>query len=609
MSEIDLELLSHELIEAEKKAMQKRLQYFDDAFTKLKRGNKEAIDAMRTIEKSFVEELKQEKASFDSLKQNINTVESELKVGLDNYFASYNVDTETKKLEDSKEKGVMPKMMIYRKETHDANFKYDRILKEEKDTLRDKQDAFEEFEKQSKSKLFDLEKRCRLEVNKEKNQTIASYDDLQRKLLDTNNRKEIKDINKNIQEMQKVGLKNEKAIKLNYQDLIKTEKLNYEENKKNLLIDINNTTKDYALKKLEIETEKKYINQRFQIELDKYDFGSKRAINNLNQKMLLKKNSLVLSYKKKINDIANNAKAEKLEKIDYKENVTKDFVSVIGSNYKAFNDTNILGAKLIKDAYVLENDKYNVYLNNILENVKNMIISLTSEYFENVVKTEYENIKLIVNAKYNYETLNGKSYDSFIEKINKLYESFKENVTRNMAKHIEEINKLIGDAKEYINGLIENVKVIIKSDNEEEDFNQKLYEILNEEVENTSLFEKEAYEKERNSFEYIDANIKAYQDSLEDAEKENNEISLKHSEEDEKIDEEANLYYAKKEEEKAKINEEYLNEVKKIEDECASKNKELEDIALANFEQIKTDKINNCKQIELDYTTAMNLLK
>ena len=242
MSEISLELLSKELVENMAKQAQKRMAYFDEAFTKLKRGNKEAVDAMRVIEKSFQEELKLEKLAFSDLQARVKEIEDNLNQGLDAYNNQYNIEVEEKKLKDSKDKGVLPKMMIYRKETHDANFKLDRILKEEKDTLREKQDNLETFEKNAKARIFDLEKRCRLEINKEKGTSLASYDDLQKKLLETNNRKEIKDINKQIQIIQKQSLKNEKDIKLNYQELIKAEKLNYEENKKQLLIDLLETS-------------------------------------------------------------------------------------------------------------------------------------------------------------------------------------------------------------------------------------------------------------------------------------------------------------------------------------------------------------------------------
>ena len=52
---------------------------------------------------------------------------------------NFNIDVETQKLQDNKEKGMLPKTQIYRKETHDVTFKSDRLLKEEKETLKLKQ--------------------------------------------------------------------------------------------------------------------------------------------------------------------------------------------------------------------------------------------------------------------------------------------------------------------------------------------------------------------------------------------------------------------------------------------------------------------------------------
>ena len=609
MSELDLELLSHELLEGLKKATTKRLQSFDDACLKLKRGNKESIDAMRVIERSFVEEQKVEKQNFNALQAQVNAIDSELSSGLDTYNSSYSIDHEAKKLADSKEKGVMPKMMIYRKETHDANFKYDRILKEEKDTLREKNDSYLEFEKLAKAKVFDLEKRCRLEVNKEKNQTLASYDDLQKKLLNTNNRKEIKEINKNIQEMQKVGLKKEKEIKLNYQELIKTEKLNYEENKKKILTDINETTKDFALKKLEIEKEKKLINLRYQIELDKYDFGSKKAINNLNQKMLLKKNSIILSYKENKKNLVDNAKANQIENIKKKQSYTNDFLDVMKNNYAAFNETQKLGSKLIKDIYVEEYNKYSVYLNEIIKNLFNMLITLNNEYFDKVVSSEYENMKLLLSAKYNYETLNKKSYDEFLNKLDALYNSFKEDVVKASKKHEDEILNIITEANSYINSLFERMKNSLREEDVVDKFYEKLYNLLNEELDDTHKYEDSAYEKELDDFPYISSHIKDYDDAVAAANAENQEITSVHKLKDEEIDKEVNEYYKLKDAEKEQIEADYQADVNAIESECASKCSALEQDCINQSNVIKEEKIASCKQIEIDFTTAMNLLK
>ena len=609
MAELNLELLSRELIELETKASQKRINIFDEAFTKLKKGNKESLDAMRVIERSFVEEQKQEKQAFNELLAKVKENDDSLNLGLDNYHKNYKVENETKKLVDSKEKAIQPKMMVSRKETHDANFKYDRILKEEKDTLREKQDNFDEFEKNAKAKIFDLEKRSRLEVSKAKASTIASYDVLQKELLNTNNRKEIKDLNKKIQEIQKEGIKSEKSIKLNYLDLIEIEKLNYEENKKKLLIDITDTVLNYNLKKLEIETEKKHINLRTQIELDKYDFGSKRAINNLNQKMVLKKNSLVMSYKEKKKELVDSAKTNQIEKINYKESITNDFINVMDNNYKAIFENLKMQNKLINNAYVEEMNKYDVYFRNILDNICEMIKSMHQEYYDNVIKNEYENIKLIINAKYNYETLNKKSYDKFIQELEKLYEEFKGYVEKSLNNYLDSIKKFIEDTYEHISNWINKLQESLSNEKEVNEFHERIFNALSLEIEESKKYEKDYYEKERNDFPYIDSQIKDYEDALAETNKENEEETNVHSVKDKEIDDEVKAYYDKQELAKQTIDKEYEDEVSRLKEEANNKKMEFENNYNASNDAIKKEKLENIDQIEKDYLTAIKLLK
>ena len=609
MSEISLEILSKELVDNMTKAESKRLAYFDEAFTKLKRGNKEATDAMRVIEKSFQEELKLEKTAFSDLQAKVQEIEGNLKTGLDAYYNQYNVDAEAKKLQDSKDKGVQPKMMIYRKETHDANFKYDRILKEEKDTLREKQDNFDDFERNAKARVFDLEKRCRLEVNKEKAASLASYDNLQKQLLETNNRKEIKDINKQIQSIQKQGLKNEKEIKLNYQDLIKTEKLNYEENKKKLLIDILETETQYRLKKLEIEVEKKHINQRLQIELDKYDFGSKRAINNLNHKMVSKKNSLILSYKDEKKALVEKEKENQIERIKYKETVTNDLISVQEKNYSAFIETINMGTKLTNDYYVAELDKFTEYLHKVLSGMSEMLTNFYTEYFNNVVRIEYENVKLLLNAKYNYETLNKMPYENFLVELENLYNSFKENAVSSLKKHTEEIESMINDTKEYVNKMMEKLKKSLSEESCVYTYHKSLEAALNKYLEAEKQFENDAYKQELVNFPFIEAELKDYDNAVSEMNKENEEVVKKHEDLDAALDNDIKNYHDAKEAESANFDKELQDEIAAINKEKADKILEFENKYNEEVNNIKLEKEKMDLEIEASYNEAMKLLK
>ena len=100
-----------------------------------------------------------------------------------------------------------------------------------------------------------------------------------------------------------------------------------------------------------------------------------------------------------------------------------------------------------------------------------------------------------------------------------------------------------------------------------------------------------------------------YNDSLEQANLENKEITDEHKQKDEEIDKEVNAYYQVKDEEKAKIEADYQADIASITNECSSKCATLEQECINQSNIIKEEKIANCKQIEIDFTTAMSLLK
>ena len=86
-----------------------------------------------------------------------------------------------------------------------------------------------------------------------------------------------------------MGIKSEKEIRLQYLKEIQAVEIEFAKVRSEALVNINNIKKDFNIKKQELDCDKKIVNLNYQIESDKYDFGSRRAINNLKQKMLAKK--------------------------------------------------------------------------------------------------------------------------------------------------------------------------------------------------------------------------------------------------------------------------------------------------------------------------------
>ena len=218
-NEIELERILKEYGDANKKSTNKRVNFFDDFFVKVRRGNREANDAIKIIDKAYLEDLKVEEEDFVNLQNSINALESDLTVAMDAYQkADLKIESETKKLDESKEKSLLPKQQIYRQETRDNSFKLDRLIKQWQDTEKEQQALLENIENEHRNNISDIEKKLRFDLNKENNNISSQSSEYQKRLLETNNRHEIKTINKKLAELKKNSLSNTNKIKLNQID-------------------------------------------------------------------------------------------------------------------------------------------------------------------------------------------------------------------------------------------------------------------------------------------------------------------------------------------------------------------------------------------------------
>ena len=609
MSEINIELVLKEVLETSKKAQDKRLSFFNDLFVKVRRGNKESFDALKIIEKNYQNELLLEKENFNSLKTNVENLEKELKESLDNFNNNFNIDVETQKLQDNKEKGMMPKTQIYRKETHDVTFKLDRLLKEEKETLKLKQDEFDELENSYKNKLQDLEKRQRFEINKIKNNTLNQYDELQKSLLDNNNRKEIKQINKQIETIRKVGIKEEKELRFKYLKEMQIIEIEFANSRKEALVEINNIKKDFNIKKQELDTEKKIVNLNYQIESAKYDFGSRRAINNLKKKMIAKKNVVIINQFENIKKISLEYQKDKLDKIAYKKTVSNDFVNVMANNYKAFDETINLGTTLINNTYFEQIDLYKDYLDKLVDHVLSLFVILHEEYLNNVINNEYETLKLFVNAKYNFDSLYRRDFSEDCDKLNSLYNKFVEGMKANSLVYNEKVSALFNELKVNIATLVNNIKEVWNGTSLTNSYHNSIKEELSALINRNNEYLNDSYDKESQSFAYVDEQVKKYDDTLLNTNSENKAMEEEHKAVEEVIDADINAYNESQAKVRENIDLELKSAILNIEDECEKVNDSYALELKNTLENINDKKINETKAIEEDYKTQMNLLK
>lgn len=609
MSEMTIKDMIENIIDENKLNGNKRVSFFNELFAKIKKGNKESYDVIKLIDKNYNEEIKKEKEQFEILKQNISAIEKELDGAIKNYYDNYNIDVEEKKLADSKEKGVTPKILIYRKETHDNNFKYDRILKEEKDVLKTKQDAYDDFEKTYKSRIFDLEKKKRYEINKEKATIIANSDDLQKKLLNTNSRKEIKDINQNIQSIRMQGLQKEKEIKLAYLQLINEENLKYEIEKNRLKNEIKTITKDYAIKKKEIEFEKKNINLRYNIELDKYDFGSKRAINNLNQIMIKKKNSLIIASHEEKRNLSNLYREKEIECIKHRKTMNDDLISVMGNNCDSYFKTIDLARKVSINNYLEAIDNNKKLMKCVIDYFQSLLISIHQEYVGNVINNEYENMKLFVSAKYNFVALYKYDAKDEIAKLENLFEEFKIRITEDDQEHAEKIKTIFKELNIYFEKTFEEIITVYQKDDIVNNYQNQFFESLNEIISSIKQNSNRLFENELESFTYVNEINEKFDTTNKEVITENNKVDNEHMLKNQEIDEEVKIYYATKDSEKKAIEDELKEIIASIildyDKDINLINEELESAK----NQIQKNMSKDKQDLELEYATQVKLLK
>ncbi len=608
-NELELEKIIKDYAVSNTKTSSKRLAFFDEVFSKVRRGNREGNDAIKTIEKAYQEELKIESEKFNELTSNIGAIEAELKSGLDAYYENYNIENETKKLEDAKEKGMQPKQLIFRKETHDVNFKLDRILKEEKDILKAKQDEYDELEKTYQAKINELEKKLKYELNKEKQATINTSDESQKRLLETNDRREIKKLNKTLQEIRKESIKKIRKIRLEYLDLIKNENIDFANKKKDYDLSMVDINQDFKIKKQELESERKRVNLRYQIELDKYDFGSKRAINNLNKKMIAKKNSLILSYLEKEKDLVTAYREDAKEDIKKRIIISEDVMKVMDSNYKAVYETLKLSDLVIDNNYIDELKNIRSLFGEFIEFTFINISALHQEYITKEIESEYDVIKLFINAKANIDVLCKKDYKAYASRLEDLYNKFKQESAEKAHEFENKLDELYDKVVEFINSIFASLEGIWKDSDMRSKYHKELSDLFSVGVDENIKYQKDYYEHELNTFEYVDNVLNKYNDALSSSNKENDDTSKNHEQVDKEISDNQVAYNSQKEKELADIDSEMQALIKEINDDALKQKEEINNTLNTTVTNINTKLENDKKEIEDDYNTELNLLK
>lgn len=588
----------------------KRLAFFNEVFNKARKNDRELTERMKLIDQKYQEDVREKKAELVKLNDKIKAIEVETKSALINFDMSYNLETEKEKLTNVKEKALAPKTLIYRKELHDINQKTEKLIKDNKVQLADKQLEFDENEKAYRNKMLEYEKKMKFEIQKSKQNSSNEYGDLNQKLAITDNRHEIKNIAKNIKEIRKVAFLDEKNIRIKYADLMMEEELKYLDYVEKYDCEIDSIKNEFAKTKNDFNANKKLIELTYEIENNKYLFGSRRASNNLHQKLITKKNGIVIAQtdkKHQTNDEINSVKRDLLQD---KRVINEDMFKVLESRYDGH-------FPLVNTAYnasvlSLNSDLDSVcnFINSFLENSFDVINNLYQEYVNSTINYEYETLKIFLNCKYGFTSLNGYDYNQMLEKVNKLFEEFKEDEVKSFELFKNEILKVYEALTKNVKESIEKVKEIakVKSENIKK-YHDELEKIFRDNLSASINHSKEAYaNEEKANLDFKNETDKLASDDLKMCNDETTRINQEHEQINTEINNDVNAYNEKIKQAKADIENERIAAQKEIENSSKEyieslKNKKKEEIL-----EINNKYAAKKEQILVDYKTQLELL-
>ena len=325
--------------------------------------------------------------------------------------------------------------------------------------------------------------------------------------------------------------------------------------------------------------------------------------------MLAKKHSVIVHQYDNVKNVSLEYQKDQREKINYKKSISNDFVNVMANNYNAFNETLKLGTLLVNNSYMDQIEAFKVYLNTVFDHALDLFILLHDEYVNNVINSEYETIKLFINAKYNYESLCKRDFKEDLDRVNELYNKFTEGMKNNALVYNEKVKNLFDNLKAYLESLINDLKSIWNESNLIDSYHNDIQNELKSIVSKTCEYLDKSYENENNSFDYVDEQVKKYTDSVDSANSENNAMEEEHKNTENVINDDISKYH----EEKESIREAYKAELKaniqSIEKETEDGNNSYVEEMKQTLMNIDNKKLNDVKEIEEDYKTQMNLLK
>lgn len=468
-----------ELFKALENEQTKRNSTSSKIIQELSKANKANVKTLNSLNKEYLETCNNNKLELNNYIEKIKLINEDLLKEIDEFKESYNFDSEKEKHIARKDRACAPLRTKFKREIHDINIKINRIDQELKETLDTRNNENDQENVNYKNKIVEFDKKKRHEVNKIQSNTIKEYDELQKRLLVENKRSEIKNINKQIKEIRRNGLIDEKdCIFRNLED-----QKQYELEHVKYLLEYKNENikleKEYNIRIEETKFNKSMIEFNYKKEFDKCDND---AIHNLNEA------SKQLQYKhsKNKSDLYSNIYNENINQFNYERKRNDDELNVVKNIYLSIEN---MDNKQIDKYLELNNKELNSIENELSLFEKNIVLTLNfylqnlinsyKSYFKDLLTKEESFINNLLINTVNGDFLNGKNCDSYIPQIVSLFNVFREQEEKAVVLFEEELTNLLNNLILQVNEFVNKVKELNNKVNEQViNYNNSIRNIL-----------------------------------------------------------------------------------------------------------------------------------
>ncbi len=497
---VQLNESSEKRISDVQKIIQERLLYSQNNKVKLEQLNRDYLMHNENFTKALA-----------NLKLNIVDLEKELEAGLISFDNSFDKTAEIDKRMSLKEKTLQSIRNKYRRDLYEMNNKIEKVEKEKAEIIQDKQNKFDEEEKSFKQKVIDCEKKKKYEVQKIQNNTIKEYDELQKQLLIENNRKAIDALHKNIREIRRNGVINEKKVILNYFNDLQELDIAFDESKKSSIVNILEIENTYNIKIEDLKIDKKILEQTYQSKLDEYDYDVYEEVNKAEKEVLLSKLKFHETQCDKQDDALKQV-------ITFKKN-NQGIVYKKTQNYFDENNrfdltqfNNSLALLEVNNDYISKMPgKFIQYISGMINITWELIVMLYQDYVNNLLANEKEILEAFTNIIPEHEIIQSFQVQEYQKKVDLLLKSYKINLDKKLSEFnnhfkgllkqlLNQVEQTFGSLKELnssINAMHVNYRTDLKNiftasynmaiDNLNSKNNAKMMEITTEEVDNNNI--------------------------------------------------------------------------------------------------------------------------